>query len=68
MSLFLEKAIAFYGGQSKLARRVGVSEAAISLARKRGQCSLKLAAAIVADTNGILDLPVSELTARSARK
>jgi hypothetical protein len=61
-SPFLERAIALYGSAARLAERVGVTEAAISQARKRGQCSVKLAAAIVRDSNGVIDANVSELT------
>jgi Putative antitoxin of bacterial toxin-antitoxin system, YdaS/YdaT len=61
-SPFLERAIALYGSAARLAERVGVTEAAISQARKRGQCSVKLAAAIVRDSNGVIDANVSELS------
>jgi DNA-binding transcriptional regulator YdaS (Cro superfamily) len=61
MSPFIERAIQLYGSQARLAERIGVSQAAISQARKRG-CSAKLAAAIVKDSNGVLDVPVSELS------
>jgi hypothetical protein len=60
-SPFIERAVAFYGSQARLAERIGVSQASISLAKKRG-CSAKLAAAIVRDSNGILDANVSELS------
>jgi DNA-binding transcriptional regulator YdaS (Cro superfamily) len=60
-SPFIERAIAVYGSQAKLAQCIGVSQVAISLARQRG-CSAKPAAAIVRDSNGVLDASVSELT------
>jgi hypothetical protein len=57
---FIEKAVQMYGSQARLAERIGVSQA-----RKRG-VSRQLAAKIVRDSNGLLDMPVSEwLAART---
>jgi hypothetical protein len=64
---FIEKAVEIYGSQAKLAQRIGVSQASISLARKRG-VSRQLAVKIVRDSNGLLDMPVSEWITASARK
>jgi hypothetical protein len=58
-SAFLDRAIEIYGGQAKLAARIGVKQCSISLARKRG-VSRQLAAKIVKDSNGLLDFPTSE--------
>jgi DNA-binding transcriptional regulator YdaS (Cro superfamily) len=60
MSTLIERAIKMYGSQGKLAKRIGVSQAAISQALHKG-CSVKLAAAIVKDSNGLLDGKISEL-------
>jgi DNA-binding transcriptional regulator YdaS (Cro superfamily) len=57
---FIERAVKMYGSQEKLAKRIGVSQAAISQALHNG-CSAKLAAAIVRDSNGLLDAKISEL-------
>jgi DNA-binding transcriptional regulator YdaS (Cro superfamily) len=67
MSEFIEKAVQIYGSQARLAQRIGVTPASISLARKRG-VSRQLAAAIVRDSNGLLDMPVSEWLTASAQK
>jgi DNA-binding transcriptional regulator YdaS (Cro superfamily) len=68
MSPFLERAVEIYGSQARLAARIGVSQAAISQARKRGIVSQRLATAIVRDSNGVLDLPVSEWLTASTTK
>jgi DNA-binding transcriptional regulator YdaS (Cro superfamily) len=60
-SPFLARAIALYGSQARLAERIGVSQAAICQALRKG-CSAKLAAAIVKDSNGVIDVNVSELS------
>jgi DNA-binding transcriptional regulator YdaS (Cro superfamily) len=67
MSPFIERAIDVYGSQARLAERIGVSQAAISQARKRG-CSPNLAAKIVRDSNGLLEPPVSEWMTRGVKK
>ena len=64
---FLDRAIEVYGSQARLAERVGVTEAAISQARRKG-VSRQLAVKIVRDSNGLLDMPVSEWLAASAQK
>jgi DNA-binding transcriptional regulator YdaS (Cro superfamily) len=60
MSPLIERAIKMYGSQEKLAKRIGVSQAAISQALHNG-CSARLAAAIVKDSNGLIDGKISEL-------
>jgi hypothetical protein len=66
-SHFIDRAIEVYGSQSRLAERIGVTQGSISLARKRG-VSRQLATKIVRDSNGLLDMPISEwLTARAQK-